>query len=390
LNPLRVVHLGKYYPPSPGGIEGHTRTLALAQAALGASVRVVVVNHADESGRDATFERFTRTPDLEEVDGTVRVVRVGRYGNLAKLDLAPGFLTAIRRAARPRPHVWHMHAPNITAMLAILACPYVRPLVITHHSDIIRQRVLKHAVRPLERAVYGRAARILPTSPAYIDGSELLQRYRDRVTPLPLGIDLAPYRSPSPIAQEYERHLKETYGTPVWLCVGRLIYYKGFGVALEALRELPGRLLVIGTGPMEAELKAKAVELGVADRAVFMGHASSDEVVGAYRAATAVLFPGTVRSEAFGLVQVEAMAAGCPVVNTAIAGSGVPWVCRNEVEGLTVPVDDPPALAAAARRLLQEPGLRDRLAAAARARAAEFDHRVMAERCLAIYREQQE
>jgi len=386
--PLRVVHLGKYYPPSPGGIEGHTRTLARTQAELGAEVSVVVVNHATAAGRDATFERFTPTPDIEESDGPVRVTRVGRWANLAKLDVTPGLLAAIRRLARLRPDVWHLHTPNVTMMAAVLACPSVRPLVVTHHSDIIRQRFSRHLIRPLEAVVYRRAARVLSDSPGYVEGSQILDRHRSKVAVLPLGIDLEPFRNPTPAAQAYARELQARHGSPLWLCVGRLIYYKGLHVALAALRAVPGTLLVLGTGPLEADLRAKAAELGVTDRVVFHGHAIPDQLVGAYHAATALWFPSIARSEGFGLVQVEAMAAGCPVINTAIPGSGVPWVCRHEQEGLTVPVNDPSALAAAARRLLAEAGLRDRLAAAGRLRAAaEFDHRVMAERSLAIYQD---
>jgi rhamnosyl/mannosyltransferase len=387
-NPLRVVHLGKYYPPAPGGIEGHTQTLARAQAALGADVRVLVVNHATAGGRDVTFERFVPTPPAEDADGAVRVTRVGRWASVAKLDVAPGLFGAVRRLARAKPDVWHLHTPNVTMMLAALCSPRVRPLVITHHSDIVRQRVLKYAVRPLESAIYRRAARILSDSPGYIDGSALLQRHREKVEVLPLGIDLEPFRRPSPAAVAFARELRQKHGSPLWLCVGRLIYYKGLSVALAALRDVPGKLVVIGTGPLEAELKAKAAELGVADRAVFHGHAGADELPGAYHAATALWFPSNARSEGFGLVQVEAMAAACPVINTAIAGSGVPWVCRHEREGLTVPVNDPAALAAAAKRLLAEPSLREMLAAGGRDRAAaEFDRRVMAERSLAIYRD---
>lgn len=386
--PLRVVHLGKYYPPSPGGIEGHTRTLALAQAALGADVRVVVVNHSGRDGRDATFDRFTPTVHIEETDGKVRVIRVGRWANVAKLDVVPGLTATLRRLLRDPPDVWHLHAPNITMMLAILATPRIRPLVITHHSDIVRQRVLKYAVRPLESAVYRRAARVMPTSAAYAKGSELLRSFADKVSPVPLGIDLAPFREPSKNALAHAARFRGLFGSPLWLCVGRLIYYKGLYIAFESLREIPGRLMVIGTGTLEASLKRRAANLGVADRVVWYGYASADELVGAYLAATALWFPSTVRSEAFGLVQVEAMASGCPVVNTAIPGSGVPWVCRHGREGLTVPVNDAPSLTAAANRLLGQSGLRDRLAAAGRERAgAEFDHRVMAERSLAIYRE---
>jgi len=385
-NPLRIVHLGKYYPPSPGGIEGHTQTLARAQASLGADVRVLVVNHATPDGRDATFDRFTHTPDTEELDGAVRITRVGRWACLAKLDVSPHVLRAVRRLSRSRPDVWHMHAPNVTMMLVVLACPAIRPLVITHHSDIVRQRLLKHLVRPIESAAYRRAERILPTSAEYAAGSELLRRFGPKVTPLPLGIDEEPFRNPSAGALAYERLLRAQYGSPLWLCVGRLIYYKGLPVAFSALREVPGRLLVIGTGPLETEFRSQAMELGVADRVVFHGRATTEQLVGAYRAATALWFPSTARSEGFGLVQVEAMASGCPVINTALDGSGVPWVCRNDREGLTVPVNDSSALAEAAKRLLSEPALGDRLAQSGRTRAAQmFDHRVMAARSLDIY-----
>lgn len=386
--PVRIVHLGKYYPPSPGGIEGHTRTLARSQADLGAEVRVLVVNHAARDGRDATFERFTPTPPVEEHDGLVTVTRVARWANVAKLDVTPGLFRAVRRLARWQPDVWHLHTPNVTMMLAVLACPAVRPLVITHHSDIVRQRFLKHLVRPLEAAVYNRAVRVLSDSPGYIHGSPMLCRHRDKVTVLPLGINLEPFRHPNATARAYTRELQDRYGSPLWLCVGRLIYYKGLSVAVQALRSVPGTLLVIGTGPLEVELRRQAADQGVAGRVVFHGPATADQLVGAYHAATALWFPSIARSEGFGLVQVEAMASGCPVINTAIPGSGVPWVCRHEQEGLTVPVNAPAALADAARRLLTEPGLRQRLATAGRQRAAaEFDHRIMAERSLAIYRE---
>ncbi len=384
---LRVVHLGKYYPPSPGGIESHTQTLARAQAALGADVRVVVVNHATTEGRDATFDRFTTTPAAEETDGAVRVTRVGRWANLAKLDVVPRLPGVLRDLLRDPPDVWHLHAPNVTMMLVAYAHPKLRPLVVTHHSDIVRQRVTKYAVRPLEKAVYSRAARIFPTSAAYVEESSLLKRFAAKLTPLPLGIDRAPITEPAANALRHAARFRERFGSPLWLFVGRLIYYKGLQVALETLRDVPGKLVVIGTGPLATELKAKAEELGVADRVIWYGHASAEELVGAYWAATALWFPSVARSEGFGLVQVEAMAAGCPVINTAIPGSGVAWVCRHEREGLTTPVNDSVAFAAAARRLLGEPGLRERLAQAGRERAAiEFDWLVMGQRSLDAYR----
>jgi rhamnosyl/mannosyltransferase len=385
---MRVVHLGKYYPPSPGGIETHTQTLCRAQAALGCDVTAVVVNHADRHGRDVTFSRTVRTLDAEGTDGPVRVVRVGRYANVAKLDVAPGLVAAVRREARRGAGVFHLHAPNPAMMLAALAVPAARPLVITHHSDIVKQRVLRVGFGPVERAAYRRAALVLSDSPGYIDGSPLLQKLGGQVKVLPLGLDRTPFAEPSPAAVAAAAELRARHPGPLWLCVGRLIYYKGFHVALAALKRVAGTLLVSGTGPLEAQLKRQADDLGVADRVAWLGRTSMDQLVGCYHAAAAFWFPSVARSEGFGQVQVEAMASGCPVINTAIPGSGVAWVSRHDREGLTVPVNDPAALAAAAERMVGEPGLRDRLAAAGRARAAaEFDWRVMGERSLALYRE---
>ena len=350
-------------------------------------MRVIVVNHS-AGGRDATFERFTSTPSTCEPDGPVRVVRVGRWANVAKLDVVLGLAAAVRGERRDPPDVWHLHTPNVTMMLALLAARRVRPLIITHHSDIVRQRFLKHLVRPLEATVYRRALRVLSGSAAYVEGSPLLKRHRAKVGVLPLGIDLAPFRDPNPAALAYAASLRERFGSPFWLCVGRLIYYKALAVALAALPSVPGKLLVIGTGPLEANLKRQAAELGVADRVIWHGHATADQLVGAYHAATAVWFPSVARSEAFGLVQVEAMASGCPVVNTAIPDSGVSWVCRDGLEGLTVPVNDPAALAAAANHLLAAPNLRTQLGENGRQRAAaEFDWMTMARRSLDLYRE---
>jgi rhamnosyl/mannosyltransferase len=271
-------------------------------------------------------------------------------------------------------------------LLALAAMPRVRPLVITHHSDIVRQKVLRHAVTPFEHLIYRRSARILPTSDPYVEGSPLLRRYRAKVTAVPLGLDLAPYTNPSPEARAYSETAQAAFPGPIWLSVGRLIYYKALDVALRALLDVPGTLVVVGTGPMETAWRQLAVELGIADRVIWKGQTPDHELIGLYHAATALWFPSNARSEGYGLVQVEAMACGCPVINTAIPYSGVSWVSRDGQTGLTVPVNDPGAFAAAAKRLLAEPGLRANLSAEARRQAAErFDHRVMAKRTLDIY-----
>jgi glycosyltransferase involved in cell wall biosynthesis len=370
---LHVCHLGKYYPPAPGGIETHVRTLALAQAGLGAHVQVMCVNHQ-------------RGPTVVEHDGAVEVTRLGRLGSALKLDFCPEMIRALGRIEAD---ILHMQVPNPTMILALLAARPRQPLVVSYQSDVVNQKLRALLFRPLERLAYRKVRRILPSSPAYPDGSPFLQAYTDRLHVLPMGIDLKPYLEPSSSDRAKAAALRAAHAGqgPLWLGAGRMVYYKGFGNAIRALTRVEGRLILVGDGPDMGALRDLARRLGVGDRVDFLGTLPYLELIPYYLAADAFWFPSNARSEAFGLVQVEAMASGCPVINTQIPHSGVPWVSPHEQTGLTVPVNDPEALAQAARRLLTEPGLAARLTTAARRRAvAEFDHRVMAARSLAIYR----
>ena len=365
----RVCHLGKYYPPAPGGMESHVQTLARAQAALGLGVRAFCVNHLPG-------------PTTAGRDGEVEVTRFARGASAAKLDLCPDLVGAL---ARVEADILHLHVPNPTMIVALLRARPAIPLVVTYHSDIIRQRLLGALFRPLERLAYRRVPRDpddQPRLPGRFELPEALRRppgspaARHRPGPLPGAGRVRPRGGrPSP----------RRYPGPLWVGCGRLVYYKGFLNAIRALPHVPGTLLIVGKGPDRPELEAEARGLGVADRVILTG--SVPVLTPYYLAADAFWFPSNARSEAFGLVQVEAMASGCPVLNTHVPHSGVDWVSLHEETGLTVPVNDPTALAAAANRLLAEPGLRDRLSVAARERAVRmFDHRAMADRSLAIYR----
>ncbi len=369
---LRIVHLGKYFHPAHGGIERTVRTLAHAQARIGCSVRVICMDN----------ERVQATH--VEQDGPVEVVRLRRAASFCKIDLCPDLPKALRDFEAD---LLHLHTPNPSMILGLMLSGDRRPLVVSHHSDILKQRLRHLLFGPFERACYDRARLVLAMSPPYVAGSALLRRYPDRVAVLPIGLELAPFLAPAPEVRADRDRLRRTYPGPLWFFCGRLVDYKGLETALLALRSVPGTLLIAGDGPARARLEHLAARLDLEDRARFLGDVPRDEDLAAYYlAADAFWFPSNARSEAYGLVQVEAMASGCPVINAAIPHSGVPWVSRHEETGLTVPVDDPAAFAAAALRLLEEPGLRDRLAAGARARAiAEFQCEAMGRWSLALY-----
>jgi glycosyltransferase involved in cell wall biosynthesis len=388
--PIRIAHLGKFYPPAPGGIEAMVQTLARAQAAQGCDVRVICVNHAGKTESVSSAAKGARSRTVKETDGAVRVTRLGRRWSLGGLDICPelrGTINALQSSGPDGVDVLHLHTPNPTMMIPLAFARWRIPAVITHHSDIIKQKIRKIALAPLESRVYQSAACIMATSDRYIAGSSLLQRNKPRVTAVPLGIDLEPFLNPTAAILASAERWRAAYPGPLWLAVGRLVYYKGLDTAIRALANVPGKLLVIGSGPLRSELEALAASVGVADRVIWHGHATPDDLAGAYRAARAFWFPSNAKSEAFGLVQVEAMASGCPVINADIPGSGVAWVSPDGVSGFTVPVNDPSAFAAAARKLADDHALHARFAAGGQQRARdEFAAHVMAERTIAIYR----
>jgi glycosyltransferase involved in cell wall biosynthesis len=381
---LRVCHLGKYYPPAYGGMETHVAALAKAQGLLGADVTVYCVNHQSADGGEVRDTKFRRSPTLEEFDCDVKVVRCGRIGGLSKLDLCPNLRRL--RSELESYDVVHLHAPNPTFSLALLGCKPPTKFFVTHHSDIVKQRVLAKIYHPFERRVYGRAQSIFATSPWYFGGSKMLQQFEEKVEVVPLGVNLEPFLHPSPFACSIEREITDSMEGPIWLCVGRLVYYKGFHTAIDALAHVPGTLVIVGKGPLEKPLKARAERLGVADRIRWCSETSDEMLCGLYHAATALWFPSNNRSEGFGLVQVEAMASGRAIINTSVPASGVAWVAPHEVAALTIAPESPRQLAEASLRLLADESLRHRLGANGRRRARTlFADGLMAQRYLERY-----
>ncbi len=377
---MRILHLYKDYFPVVGGIENHVRALAEAQAARGHAVTVLV------NSRD-------RRTHQEMLNG-VRVIYAARWFTLSSTPLGVAFW---RMAAREEADVAHLHFPYPWGEMANYFVGRARKTVITYHSDIIRQVYTRAAYRPLMLRVLEKADRIIATSPNYVRSSPVLQRFAAKCTVVPLGIDPAPFEHPnqSLAAAIRARHAppaggdgkaEQGHGNALLLFVGQLRYYKGVDYLLRAMCELPAaRLLVVGTGPMEQAWRKLARELGVADRVDFVGGVSTEELPAYYAAADLFVLPASERSEAFGLVQLEAMAAARPVVCTEV-GTGTSFVNVDGETGHVVPARNAHALAEALAPLAADAALRERWGAAGRARVRrEFSLESMVERVLAAY-----
>lgn len=271
--------------------------------------------------------------------------------------------------------------------MAVMAYMLARPpgrLVAWYHHDIVRQKRLGRMLRPLQDAFLRRADAIVVGSGAIAQSSEALRSFLDKVHVLPFGIDAAAL-SPEG-ADEKARRLRLRYGTPLVVFVGRLVYYKGLAQLIEAMNGLEARLLIVGSGPLESELRAQTARLGLSDRVFFEAVPQSEPIGPYWLACDAAVLPSTERTEAFGLSLLEAMACGKPVVATEL-GTGTTVVCEDGVNGLVVPPGDSAALRGALKRLLSDPALSRRLGEAGRRKVlARYSLSAMARSFVELYR----
>lgn len=362
---LRVLHVGKFYPPTMGGIETHLQSLCNELCDL-VDVKVLVSNTGPETVEDM-------------VEG-VSVTRVGTKATLSAAPISPGLISRIRRDAAD---IVHLHHPNPIAVMAYLMSGHSGKLVITYHSDIVRQKLLGKLIQPCLSRGMSLADAIVVTSPNYLTSSHLLQAHRSRCHVLPYGIPMEQFERRD---EEAIATIRERFGPRVVISVGRLIYYKGFDVLVRAMKNIVGALIIIGDGPLRGELEALARDLGIAERVHFLGEIHNRDIVPYYHASDVFALASVARSEAFGIVQLEAMACGRPVVNTSL-DSGVPFVSIDGETGLTVHPGDAAALAHALTTLLDDDALRCRYGEAAQRRVeSEFTAPVMGRRMLDLYR----
>lgn len=368
---MHILHLYKDYHPVLGGIENHIKLLAEGQAERGHDVTVLVTGPTRE----------TRT---ETING-VRVVKAGRLATVASAPLSVQYPLLLRRL---RADVVHLHFPYPIAEVANWLVGRGSHTVMTYHSDVVRQQGWLRLYDPLLRYILARADRILATSPRYAETSPYLRAVGDRVRIVPLGVEVCRFATAEPdAAAEWRRRLAPD-GVPLLLFVGKLRYYKGVDVLLRAMPGVPeARLAVVGSGPMGDEWRRLAAETGAADRIRFLGEVPDAALPAVYHAADVFVLPASARSEAFGTVLVEAMAAGLPLVTTDL-GTGTSWVNRHGTTGLVVPPRDPAALATALTTLLADVDRRNAMGTAGSERAlSEFGVQRMVNRVLTIYEE---
>ena len=367
---MRVLHTYKVFPPDViGGI-----TEVIAYIARGMATRhesSLLVARSRGWGRRYTF-------------GDIPVEALFSFGTLLSTPIAPSFPFVLAKRSRKADLV-ALHQPfPLNDIGVALGLPRETAVVVHWHGEIVRQRSLTRLVAPFIRRTLARAQRIVVSHSTLVSASPLLAAHSEKCAIIPYGIDVAYWAELDGAQRRRVEELRSRYPRLV-LATGRLVSYKGFDVLIDALRRVDATAIIVGEGPLCHDLLRLAQQRGVAHRLILAGRLSRDDLKVHLHAARLYAFPSVGVAEAFGIVQLEAMAVGLPIVNTNLP-TGVPHVARHGLEALTVPPNDPAVLATAIGQLLDDAALAQPLGAAGRRRATtEYDLQNFVKRIEDVY-----
>ena len=367
---LRVLHAFKVFPPDVvGGIPEVIAYIAKGMAPRHASSLLVARSRG--WGRRYTLD-------------TIPVEALFSFGTLLSTPIAPSFPFVLARRSRQAALVVLHHPFPLNDIGVALGLPSRTALVVHWHSEILRARPLAGLLAPLIRHTLARAQRIVVSHPTLVSESPFLAAHGEKCAIIPYGIDVPYWTELDGVQRRRVAELRSRYPRLV-MATGRLVPYKGFDVLIEALRRVDATAIIVGDGPLRRDLLRLAQQRGVAERIILAGMLSRDDLKVHLHAAQLYAFPSVSAAEAFGIVQIEAMAVGLPIVNTDLP-TGVPHVARHGLEALTVPPNEPAALAAAISQLLADRALAQRLGAAGRRRAtADYDLENFVKRIEEVY-----
>lgn len=370
---MKIVHIYKDYFPVLGGMENHIRHIAEAFAAQGHDVTVLVTNTCNRTS-------------VEMMNG-VKVIKAARQIHVQSAPISMQFPYWVAKTTH-HADIVHLHAPYPIGEACNLLFGRGKKTVMTWQSDVVRQKTLLKFYTPILQQVLKRVDHIILSSEIYGRTSPWVSPHLHKCTAVPLSIDPARFK---PLDTSEMLGLRQRLGLPtdkfLLLSVGRLRYYKGLDDLIRALPQLPPEIMavLVGIGPMANEWRALAQSLGVAERIIWPGEASDDDVLDYYRACDVYVNPANSRAEAFGISILEALASGLPVISTEV-GTATSWINLHGVTGLVTPPNNPNALAEAVLTLYNAPTLRQTYAIAAQRRAfSEFNEDLMLQRIEAVY-----
>jgi glycosyltransferase involved in cell wall biosynthesis len=354
---MRVLQFGRFWGDNHGGVERHAHLLSKGLAAQGVDV-VNLVASANLKGHD------------EWVDG-YRLIQAPSFGMAFRTAISPALIWRALQLHYEKPFdIFHLHFQDPLTHLASMLLPRDVKRVITWHHDIVRQKQLLKLYLPFLQRITRQADALVAATPAHFETSTQIPNeiLGERRHVIPYGLDYGPLMLNERTASLCSKLRERANGRGLIFALGRHVAYKGFDILIDALRHTNAFLMLGGSGPLTGELKNQATQLGVQDRVLFCGRIPEEDLAAYFNACDVFCLPSVTEMEAFGLVQLEAMSCGKPVVCTQL-GNGVNVVNVHDQTGVAVPVGDALALGQALNELLGNVQLRERLGRQAHSRA---------------------
>ena len=364
---MKVLQLGKFYPIR-GGVEKVMWDLTSGLSARGIDCDMLC----------AELEK----DEIIHLNEHGRVICLKAWMKKAATMIAPKMISWLRKH-KDEYDIIHVHHPDPMACLALRLSGYKGRVILHWHSDILKQKTLLKFYAPLQRWLIHRADTIIGTTPVYLKESPYLQDVQDKTVAVPIGI------KPVTFDEELVREWKQRYpGKKLVVSIGRLVPYKGYTYLIQACQHLGDdyQVLVVGDGPLMDNLLGEVQEYGVQDRIHFLGYVEDDEMHALLAACDLFVMSSVMKTEAFGIVQIESMSLGKPVIATKIPESGVSWVNADGVSGLNVPIRNPRALADAILNICTDEKLHGQFSQGAKSRFEKnFTIEGMIDRTIKIY-----
>lgn len=377
---MKILQLGKFYPIF-GGVEKVEWDLTRGLSRRGVTCDMLCCGLRREVKRYDSGS-FIHHRHIISFNGCGRCIVIPAWIKIAATMISPRLIIELRRI-RDDYDIIHVHHPDPMAAVALWLSGYKGRVVVHWHSDILKQKLLLRLCTPLLKWMIKRADAIVGTTSVYLENSQMLRDVQEKVCAIPIGV--------KPVIPDTAgaEHIRNSFqGKKLIYSLGRLVGYKGYDYLIEAARYLPDdyHILIGGDGPDREKLMMKIMQCGVVAKVTLLGHVPSSDFAAYYTACDVFVLSSIYKTEAFAIVQIEAMSCGKPIVATQIEGSGVSWVNSDGYSGINVEPCNAKAIADAILTLTSDDGKYAEYCANASARYRDnFTYDKMIDNCMALY-----
>lgn len=367
---MRVLQIGKFYPII-GGIEK-----VMYDIVIGMSQR-------DDIDCDMLCASINRKSKIISINRNAKIICTSTWKKQFATMLSPTMVTQLWRIKK-RYDIIHIHHPDPMAALALWLSGYKGKVIVHWHSDILKQKVTFKLYSPLQKWLIRHAAVIVGTTPLYLRESPFLQSPSLNKICIPIGID--------PVVSNSNKVSTIRYnygGKKIIFSLGRLVEYKGYRYLIETAKFLPDDYVILigGSGPLKQELQKQIDTNHLCNKVELLGRVSDEDLPNYFEACDLYVLSSIWKTEAFGIVQLEAMSCSKPVVATKIEGSGVSWVNEDGVSGINVEPESAEQMANAIVAILSDKECYHRFSQAAKNRYETlFRKELMIDKCVELYK----